>query len=56
MSHRQHRLQTGNNDGQLKGLKMLLSIFHVRIDSKVAYYVCMANLLQMGFRQNLTFS
>lgn len=43
--------------GSKKDLKMLLSIFHVRIDIKLAYYVvCIVNLLQMGFRQNLTFS
>ena len=39
-----------------KDLKMLLSIFHVRIDINLAYYVCIVNLLRMGFRQNLTFS
>ena len=56
MSHQQHRLPTGNNDDQEKSLKMLLSIFHVRIDINLAYYVCIVNLLRMGFRQNLTFS
>ena len=57
MSHQEHRFKQGTMMGQKKDLKMLLSIFHVRIDIKLAYYVvCIVNLLQMGFRQNLTFS
>ena len=57
MSHQQHRFKQGTMMDSKKGLKMLLSIFQVRIDIKLAYYVvCIVNLLQMGFRQNLTFS
>ena len=57
MSHQQRRFKQGTKMDSKKGLEMLLSIFQVRIDIKLAYYVvCIVNLLQMGFRQNLTFS
>ena len=57
MSHQQHLFKQGTKVDSKKDLKILLSIFQVRIDIKLAYYVvCIVNLLQMGFRQNLTFS